>query len=343
MRDPVFTPLQTAIDEVCAQGLRPQKTLSLHDSSHLTLDERVGKSILRVQAFYPYAELLAHQGLTSQPFWPSFETGEDEKFDLIILPLSKFRQAARSDMAKAAKLLAKDGTIFMAAANLQGARALFDDAIRLFGPCSSLSIAKGRAFWAGVSQLDHALCEEFINLGHARLNKEGYYTQAGLFSPDHLDPGSAFLLEQIGPVIGKGADFGAGYGALMRPLLERNDAITSFLGLEADHVAINCAKLNLEPFLDRSELMWTDVRKNAPEFGPFDFIVSNPPFHQDRADQPEIGQDFIRAAAKALKKGGVFYCVANKHLPYEETFKSVFKSHTIRAINAAYKLIEATL
>jgi 16S rRNA (guanine1207-N2)-methyltransferase len=33
----------------------------------------------------------------------------------------------------------------------------------------------------------------------------------------------------------------------------------------------------------------------------YDFIVSNPPFHEGRADRPELGRAFIAAAAAALR------------------------------------------
>ena len=75
--------------------------------------------------------------------------------------------------------------------------------------------------------------------------------------------------------------------------------------------------------------------------GEYDAIISNPPFHTDRADRHELGQAFIKSAAAALRRGGVFLMVANRHLPYEETLKAAFKTVTVLAETGAYKVFWA--
>ena len=50
----------------------------------------------------------------------------------------------------------------------------------------------------------------------------------------------------------------------------------------------------------------------------------NPPFHEGRKDKPDLGIAFIKNASKSLRKKGVLWMVANKHLPYEQTLNSEF-------------------
>src|SRR5690606_39356015 len=59
----------------------------------------------------------------------------------------------------------------------------------------------------------------------------------------------------------------------------------------------------------------------------YDFIVMNPPFHQGREAEPDMGRRIIKAAAVALKPGGRLLMVANRQLPYERTLAEVFSSH----------------
>ncbi|MDN3718595.1 methyltransferase [Roseibium salinum] len=86
--------------------------------------------------------------------------------------------------------------------------------------------------------------------------------------------------------------------------------------------------------------IWSDVTKGIE--GPYDFIVSNPPFHQaGKADRTDVGQGFIRAAAAGLRSGGDFYMVANRHLPYEQTLTEVFAHVVQLADEGGYKVIKA--
>ena len=50
---------------------------------------------------------------------------------------------------------------------------------------------------------------------------------------------------------------------------------------------------------------------------------------------------FIRAAAGGLRSGGIFYMVANRHLPYEATLKDVFAHVEMIADEGGYKVIRA--
>ena len=46
-------------------------------------------------------------------------------------------------------------------------------------------------------------------------------------------------------------------------------------------------------------------------------MIMNPPFHQGRAAEPDLGAAFIAAAARILKPHGRLMMVANRQLPYE--------------------------
>ena len=89
-----------------------------------------------------------------------------------------------------------------------------------------------------------------------------------------------------------------------------------------------------------AEFFWHDVTQGLPRR--YDAIVSNPPFHEGRADQPELGRAFIEAAADALEARGEFWLVANRHLPYESTLARRFGVVRNVAEHGGFKVIAAT-
>lgn len=182
--------------------------------------------------------------------------------------------------------------------------------------------------------LDAAIVE-----GAPRLSEQlGLWTQPGVFSWDRIDPGSVLLLKSLPPLNGKGADLGAGIGVLAHAVLASPKVETLIL-IDIDRRAVEAAKRNVSD--PRAEILWADVRQTGIEPGSLDFVVMNPPFHDGGIEDKNLGQTFIRQAASLLRKGGVLWLVANRHLPYEAVLGEVFRSATPRADAGGFKVIEA--
>ena len=166
----------------------------------------------------------------------------------------------------------------------------------------------------------------------------GVWSQPGVFSWDRLDPGSARLLDLLPPLTGRGADLGCGVGVLAGRLLASPhvDAITC---IDIDRRAVECARRNLQD--PRATVLWADVRRLAEGFSDFDFVVMNPPFHDRGTEDRELGVAFIRTAVRLLRRGGVCWLVANRHLPYEAALREAFASMDVRADAGGYKIVEA--
>jgi 16S rRNA (guanine1207-N2)-methyltransferase len=166
----------------------------------------------------------------------------------------------------------------------------------------------------------------------------GLWSQPGVFSWDRLDPGSELLLEHLPALQGRGADIGCGVGVLALTVLE-SQSVTGLLLIEIDRRAVEAARHNVKD--DRAEFAWADVRRPGALPEGLDFIVTNPPFHQGGDEDKRLGAAFIEAAAGALRRGGRFWLVANRHLPYEAPLAAAFK--TVRAVaeRQGFKLYEA--
>ncbi len=78
------------------------------------------------------------------------------------------------------------------------------------------------------------------------------------------------------------------------------------------------------------------------EVAHYDAIFSNPPFHEGRAAEPELGRAFIHAAVRTLKPSGEFLMVANRQLPYEATIAELFTTSDRLWEDRSYKVIAAS-
>ncbi|WP_122464591.1 class I SAM-dependent methyltransferase [Brevundimonas lutea] len=173
--------------------------------------------------------------------------------------------------------------------------------------------------------------------GPRRIEALDAWTQPGIFAWDRIDPGSALLIEHLPALKGRGADLGCGWGALARAVLS-SERVEALALTDLDRRAVEAARRNLDD--PRANVAWADVRTLAAS-GDLDFIVSNPPFHDGGAEDRRLGQAFIAKAAAMLRKGGVLWLVANRHLPYERPLAETFSRVRPVADRNGYKVFEA--
>ncbi|MDB5508996.1 MAG: methyltransferase small, partial [Hyphomicrobiales bacterium] len=135
----------------------------------------------------------------------------------------------------------------------------------------------------------------------------------------------------------KGADLGCGLGVLAHAVLT-SPKVTKLALVDIDRRAMDLATRNVvDP---RVRFLWADARKTS-ELQGLDFIVMNPPFHEGGHEDQSLGQAFIQAAAKMLRKGGMLWLTANRHLPYERILKPSFKRVELVAEAGGYKIYQA--
>lgn len=292
------------------------------------------------QDFKPHADALQALGYSATP------VVEAERYARVLLLPPRQRQAARALLARALEHCAEDGQVLLAAANDEGARSLQSDLAALAGPLQALTKQHCRGVWSAplrASQINVALCAEWRALDALRDNAAGFCSRPGLFAWDRIDPGSQLLAAQLPATLsGAVADLGAGWGYLSSQLLQRCPGIEQLDAYEADARALEPARINLARIAHpaRVELRWHDVTRGLPRR--YDAIISNPPFHVDRADRPELGRAFIARAAAALLPHGQLWLVANRHLPYEATLAAHFGRVEVLTQAQGYKVLRAS-
>ena len=166
----------------------------------------------------------------------------------------------------------------------------------------------------------------------------GLWSQPGIFSWDRTDPGSALLLRHLPKLAGAGADFGCGVGLLARAVLE-NPGVERLTLVDIDRRAVEAARRNIAD--PRAVFAWRDLRRDEAELKDLDFVVMNPPFHDQGEEDRGLGAAFIRRAAAALKPKGVCWLVANRHLPYEALMAPLFPRARQVVQAEGFKIYEA--
>jgi len=256
----------------------------------------------------------------------------DGRWPLVLVLPGKSRDETLAWFALARDRLAPGGRMVVAMPNTAGAGRFEKELAKATGKISSIQKHKCRAFH-GVDDgnWNEEIFDSWLSMAERRwIPETSYITQAGIFSSDHVDPGSLLLANHLPPHLhGSVADLGAGWGYLTDMLLQRCRKVGRVDLFEADRRALECAKLNLahrqSKTCDSEEesllhFHWHDVTTGLPS--QYDAIVTNPPFHSGQATDVDLGRAFLKTAISSLKRGGKLFLVANRQLPYEAVLET---------------------
>jgi 16S rRNA (guanine1207-N2)-methyltransferase len=328
----------------------PQRALFLGAEPHRALSD--WPSVVGWQPFKPSASAWEQAGFVRVEQPPS------ESFPLVMVLPGKSKDETLTWMAMARDRLEAGGTLLVAMPNTAGAGRFEKELAKATGLLASLQKHKCRAFHAtDDGTWNESIFDEWRSLGGKRFISETPFTvEAGIFSSDHIDPGSQLLADHLPAHLrGSVADLGAGWGFLSATLLQRSPKIECLDLFEADARALDCARLNLAQHLPqppalsspvcyaedeaRVHFHWHDVTSGLP--GIYDAIVMNPPFHTGQATDVDLGRAFLKVAAASLKRGGRLLLVANRQLPYEAALEVSGLAWRKVAEDKTYKLLFA--
>ncbi|WP_233841913.1 class I SAM-dependent methyltransferase [Dyella sp. 2HG41-7] len=334
--DALFLPFTDGVLRWPADG----RVLFLRARDGFRMREVARQDWLCEQSFKPFAEALKHSGL------PVGDVAHDARFKVVLLLPPRQRDEARALFAKALHHLEDGGVVVACVPNAEGAKSAQADLAALLGSVSHLSKHRCRVFWGrSSSSINHATFESWLALDAPQTNAAGYWSRPGLFAWDRVDTASALLAAHLPDDLhGRVADFGASYGYLASRIIARCSQIAELDLYEAEARALEPARLNIEQAMrDHARQLaigfyWHDVTTGVERR--YDAIVSNPPFHQGRADLPDLGRAFIAQAARALQTQGRLWLVANRHLPYEATLADHFEHVRTVVVQDGFKVIE---
>ena len=169
---------------------------------------------------------------------------------------------------------------------------------------------------------------------------------ANVYSRNKLDPGAAFLLQHL-PNIGAGqqvVDLGCGNGVLSLAMAQQQ-ADADYLLIDESYMAIASAKQNQQHNLPQQAAHFSFMANNCmdditPESA--DWVVCNPPFHQQQAITDHIAWQMFHDAKQVLRPNGKLLVVGNRHLGYHVKLKKIFSQTRLVASNPKFVILEAS-
>lgn len=157
----------------------------------------------------------------------------------------------------------------------------------------------------------------------------------GVFSHEELDPGTRALLSVLPDPSGKRAlDAGCGAGLIAASLAARGAAVHA---TDIDALAVEATRATLEANGLTGDTSIADLFVD----GPFDLIVSNPPFHRGIRTTTATAQRLIADAPEHLTPRGELWLVVNRHLGHTARVAAAFGDVDIVAEDGRYLVLRA--
>ena len=134
-------------------------------------------------------------------------------------------------------------------------------------------------------------------------------TDAGVFSPGRLDPGTRLLLEEAPPPPARGdvLDLGCGYGPVACVLAARSPGAAVW-AVDVNERAVELARANAASA--QAPNVTAATPGQVPADAQFDAIYSNPPVRVGKAPLHRLLLDWL----PRLKPGGAAYLVVQRNL-----------------------------
>jgi 16S rRNA (guanine1207-N2)-methyltransferase len=260
---------------------------------------------------------------------------------MVVVVAGRSRPRSLGDVARGLHLLAPGAVLALDGAKTDGIEALARQIAAVMPLAGHVTKAHGRLVWLHRPETLPPAVADWEAAALPRRNGAGLLAAPGMFSPEGPDPGSMRLVAHFaGRIRGRVADLGAGWGWLSVEALARCPDVTAIELVEADAEALDAARANVTD--PRAHFHWRDVCGLTAGDGPFDAVISNPPFHQGRAADPALGAAFIAAAARVLKRDGTLLLVANRQLPYETPLAAAFQRVETLDADRHYKVLAAS-
>lgn len=268
------------------------------------------------QTFRPAIEALKRHRLKAQQTLP------EGPLDLVLCVPTRQRAESLALIAHGLLNLSPDGALAFACHNTQGAGGFLSKLKEVVPGLEAESGKKCRWVLIQAAQIQNrAVLLEWVKAAAPVLVPgTQFHSVPGIYGWNKVDRGSELLVSTLPPLTGSGADIGCGYGYLTHEVLTRSPEVAHVVLVEADARALDCARQNLAPFGKRCHFHWLDA--TLPEghtvLQNLDWVVMNPPFHENAETNHGIGRAFIETAAAALVSGGQLFLVANHFLGYEK-------------------------
>ena len=177
-------------------------------------------------------------------------------------------------------------------------------------------------------------------LNSIRYNSFEYKQYLGVFSANHIDYATQFLLDNL--VIRETSqsflDIGCGNGIIGKSLLDKKSWKESIL-MDDSVLAAASSEINVSKYTKVQVL--SEYQLNQFSNDQFDLIITNPPFHFEYEVDPSIAFQLMEDAHKILSDSGRLIIVANRHLNYKSQLSKWYQNVQVLNENNKFVIYEA--
>ncbi len=267
------------------------------------------------------------------------------EYDAALLGVPKGRGLSRAMLARAWHSLKPGGALYVSGPNHGGAKTAQTD-LGALAPAQVLGHKARHRIFRAIRPATARIPAEWgtpwqpeTRVFHVQGQDYTVYTQPGIFSYDHLDDGSAFLLDHLpalpAPDAPRVLDAGCGVGIIGLVAAEVY-AARRVVWADSDLLAVRAMQLTRPA----GDVVAADLTHDllAP-YTPFDLILCNPPFHQDHATDTAFIRGFVPRARQMLAPGGALTLVFNSFLDYWNVLEAHFAEVHFIADNGRYQIL----
>lgn len=260
-----------------------------------------------------------------------------DPYDEVVLRMPRAKERLRMSLEMARAAIRPGGTLTVVGHNDSGIRAAPKDIEALIG---SAEVVGTRWHCRAVSaRVDEAFSPTTLDAYDAPWTHDGLEVHSfpGVFAHGRLDPGTALLLSALADEGFDGKrvlDLGCGSGLIAATAAARGAVADA---VDADAVAVEAAMRTGAPH---------GVRAYASDLfsavsGPYDRILTNPPFHRDGRVSLTTARELITTAGAHLTRAGELWMVVNRFLDHTEALRTGFASFDLVIEDGHYRVWRA--
>jgi 16S rRNA (guanine1207-N2)-methyltransferase len=280
---------------------------------------------------------------------PAPRPGPDGGYDWAVLRLPKSRDELAMHLHLVGGSLRPGAPLLLYGARDEGIGPAADALAEVAGYVTTLRIKARCRVLQGLVEAPGDLRADYgdwrvtsaLRLGPASPPVEGWVSYPGLFGAVALasgepDPGTALLLSALPrpPAGARILDFGSGTGVIAAGIRADHPDVDLTL-MDHDALAVEAGRENVP----RAEHVLGASLMDAPDG--FDWIVSNPPYHQGKGESMAVVDDLVDGATQVLKRKGRLFMVVQRRLKVGERVAGVLRGVEVLAEDGTYQVLGA--
>lgn len=257
-----------------------------------------------------------------------------QQHDLIILQFPKSKTELSYTLAMLAHCTNETTKIFIVGENKGGIKTVEKNSSDYLNFCEKTDSARHCLLYFGTfkSSIKPFNIDDWYKYYDHDINGIGFKIASlpGVFSQNSLDKGTLILLKNLPLTMsGKVLDFGCGAGVISVYIGKKFNEISLSL-IDVSALALESAKKTLVLNNLTGNVFATNSLSNVKE--KYQFVVSNPPFHQGIKTHYTATENFLEGISKHLTATGELTIVANTFLRYKPIMEK-YIGKTITKVN----------